>query len=107
MVEKKLNTECDFELADGQVVKLTLTFYKLLQLKNKDKKLYDRYNKITTEMQKNFEEVNIVICLYVAYVCANMGEDDLLTEDEFIMLCGSDRVAASEAYAQLTNPKKR
>lgn len=108
MEKKMLNTYYEYELADGSTVKLTLCFYKLLQLKTKNKKLYERYNKVYTSMQKtnDFEEINLIFMLYVAYVCANMDDENLLSEEEFMILCGGDRVGTSEAYSHLTNPKK-
>jgi hypothetical protein len=36
-----------------------------------------------------------------------MDSDDLMTEEEFLERCGSDRVAVNEALGALTNPKKR
>lgn len=108
METKKLNTNYEYELADGRKVNLTLCFYKLYQLKTKNKKLYERYNKTYTHMQnkKEFEELDLIFMLYVAYVCANMDDENLLTEEEFMVLCGGDRVGTSDAYSHLTNPKK-
>ena len=36
----------ELQLQNGEVIKLTLNFRRLLQLKNKRKKLYERYNLI-------------------------------------------------------------
>ena len=36
-MEKKLNTTWEFEFCDGTTTELTLTFYKLYQLKAKNK----------------------------------------------------------------------
>lgn len=108
MATNKLNTTYDFELADGSKVELTLAFYKLYQLKSKNKSLYERYTKIMSKNAKggDVEELDTISILYVAYVCANMGKDNLLDEEEFMMLCGSDRLAVNKAVEHLITPKK-
>lgn len=107
MDKRMLNTTYDYTLADGSVVKMTLTFYALYQLRSKNKALYERYNRTMANTSKgNFEELDSIAILYVAYVCANMDDENLLTEEEFIMLCGSDRTAVGTAISHLINPKK-
>lgn len=107
MNKKMLNTTYDFELADGSIVKLTLAFYALYQLKAKNKSLYERYNKIMANNAKGgFEELDSIAVLYTAYVCANMSSEDLMSEEDFMMLCGTDRMAVNKAMEHLTNPKK-
>lgn len=108
MSNMKLNTIYDFEFADGSKAELTLAFYKLYQLRSKNKTLYDRYNKI---MSKNSnggtpDELETITVLYVAYVCANMDKGELMDEDTFMMLCGSDRKAVNDAVTHLLTPKK-
>jgi hypothetical protein len=106
MDRKVLNTTYDFTFANGTTVELTLAFYKLYQLRSKNKKLYDRYNKImTSQANGSYDELDTCTLLYIAYLCANEG-DDLLTEEEFYMLCGSDRDAIGEAIKHLVTPKK-
>jgi len=96
-----------FEFADGTTAELTLSFFGLYQLRSKDKSLYERYNKIMTSNSRgNFEELDSVTILYAAYVCANMKNENLMSEEEFIMKCGSDRRAVGAALGHLTNPKK-
>lgn len=103
-MEKRMNTVVEYEFYDGTTVKMTLTFYALYQLKSKNKALYDRYNKIMST--KNSDELDMITVLYVAYVCANDGED-LMTEEEFLFKCGSDRIALKDAVEQLLQPKKQ
>ncbi len=103
-MDKKMNTIIDFEFCDGTTAKMTLTFYALYQLKAKNKALYERYNKI---MSKNIsEELEMITVIYTAYVCANLSEENLMTEEEFMMKCGSDRIAIRDAVQELTQPKK-
>lgn len=103
-MDKKMNTIIDFEFCDGTSAKMTLTFYALYQLKAKNKSLYERYNKI---MSKNItEELEMITVMYTAYVCANLSEENLMTEEEFMIKCGSDRIAIRDAVQELTQPKK-
>lgn len=108
METKKLNTTYDFELADGSIVELTLAFYKLYQLRSKNKALYERYNKIMSKNAKggDVDELDTISVLYTAYVCANDGKGELMAEETFMQLCGSDRVAVNKAVEHLITPKK-
>jgi hypothetical protein len=101
----KYNTTIDFELYDGRSVPMTLAFYALYQLKTKDKKLYEKYMQI---MQKTTtDELEMVTVLYTAYVCANLSDfGNVMSEEEFMMQCGSDRMAIINTYRDLTQPKK-
>ncbi len=104
-MEKKLNSTIDFTFEDGRTVKMTLTFYKLYQLKSIHKGLYDRYNKVMTKGAD--DELDMITVLYAAYVCANMDVEDRMTEEEFMIACGSDRMAIKEALEKLTKAKKQ
>lgn len=107
MDKKMLNTNYEYELADGSTVKMTLSFYALYQLRGKNKSVYDRYNKIMAAMAKDkMDELDNISLLYTAYLCANISETDVISEEDFIMLCGSDREAVGTALQHLTNPKK-
>lgn len=104
-MEKKLNTTYEFEFCDGTKTDLTLAFYKVYQLKAKNKALYAKYNKIAT--REDVDEIEMITILYTAYVCAHLDDEELMTEEEFMILCGSDRVAVGNAVAALFQPKKK
>ena len=109
MGNKTLNTTYDFEMADGTTVKLTLAFYALYQLKSKNKSLYERYNKAMlsiADKKSGYDELEVITILYAAYVCANLNADKIMNEEEFIILCGADRVAVNTALEHLITPKK-
>lgn len=106
METPKLNTTYVFTFADGTSVPMTLTFYALYQLKSRDKALYDRYNKTMNVIGSGkSDELDSVFLLYIAYACANMGEENLMTEEEFIIKCGCDREAIGKAAKALTTAK--
>ena len=108
MNKKMLNTNYEFQLADGTTANLTLSFYYLYQLRSKNKSLYERYNRILNEQSKKdyvYDEIDNMEILYTAYCCANMDNENALSEEEFLMLCGSDRQAVAKAIKALLAPK--
>lgn len=107
MDKKMLNTVYEFEFQDSSKADLTLAFYKLYLLKGKRKPLYDRYTEIMGRMDKHFDELDAITLLYVAYVCANMESEEIMSEEDFMIKCGSDRTAVSEAVRALAQPKKQ
>lgn len=106
METPKLNTTYDFEFSDGSSVKMTLTFYALYQLKSRDKSLYDRYNRAMNAIGTGKgDELDSITLLYIAYVCENQSEENLMSEEEFIIKCGCDREAVGKAAKALTSAK--
>ena len=106
MDKSALSTIYKFEFQDGETCDMTLSFIRLKKLSSKNKSLYDRQQKIMGNGGK--DEFDMLTVLYAAYVCANMDSDEpLMSEDDFIEKCGSDRPALVEAMQALTNPKKR
>lgn len=103
-MEKKMNTTITFKFCDGTTAEMTLTFYMLYQLKNKNKGLYKRYCQIMSNSSKGtYDELDMIVILYVAYLCANPANP--MSEKEFIIKCGSDRKAVANAITALTKPK--
>lgn len=110
-MDKPMNTKYIFEFEDGTSCEMTLAFYVLYLLKAKNKSLYERYNRTMSNMadkKHEYDELESLTILYTAYRCANVNEpeEDLLTEEEFIMKCGSDRTAVGRAVKRLISPKK-
>ena len=107
-MEKKMNTTIDFEFCDRSTAKLTLTFYAIYQLKSKNRSLYNRYNEAISNSQKNsYDELEMATILYAAYMCANGDSEGCMSEEEFLMKLGSDRVSVANAVKELINPKKQ
>lgn len=98
-------TRYKFTFADDTTCEMTLAFILLKKLSSKNRQLYDRCQKIMANGGK--DEFDTLTVLYTAYVCANMDNGEtLMTEDEFIEKCGSDRKALMDALTELTQPKK-
>lgn len=105
MDKTALTTGHTFEFYDGTTCQMSLAFIQLKRLASKNKTLYTRCQNIMTNGGK--DEFDSLTVLYAAYVCANMNEENILTEDEFIEKCGTDRQAVADAYTAMTTPKKQ
>lgn len=100
-------TKYTYTFEDGTTCEMTLAFYAIYQLKGKNKELYDRYNKTMAKASgDSAEELDTITILYTAYCCANLNEENIMSEEEFMIKCGSDRIAVSQAAKALTQPKK-
>ena len=100
-----LATTVEHELFDGTKVKCTLAMWRLKQLASKNKKLYETAMKVLGKGTEDvFESIRVI---YAAYVCANMDSEELMSEDEFVMMCGSDYAGINVTVNALINPKKR
>jgi len=107
-MDKNLNTNYEFHFYDGTSTDLTLTFYALYKLKAKNKAMYDRYNRIMAAQSRNsYDELEMISILYTAYICAHLDDEEIMTEEEFIIKCGFDRVAMGHAVKALTQAKKQ
>ena len=105
MNKLQLATTVEHELFDGSTVKCTLAMYRLKMLANKNKSLYNLAMKV---LSKGTEDIFESICfIYAAYVCANMESSELISEDDFTMLCGSDYAGINITINKLMNPKNR
>ena len=103
------NTFLDYELNDGSKIQLTLNFSRLLQLKNKKKDMYERYNKMLLKGTQDAIEDNIFV-LYIAYLCANiehLDDGSLMDLGTFINSIQQDFVLMNDTVNMLINPKKK
>ena len=86
---KPLTTYYEFPLIDGTTVKMSLSFYSVYQLKSFNKDLYRRYNDVFVRMNDKkyqYDELDNLTILYAAYVCANISDENRMTEEEFLMM---------------------
>ena len=102
-----------FELADGQVVPLVLTYRLLLALRAKDKAAYKAYN--DARNKRSVDDVDIldyeISTLYAAYLCGVLAVDgdmdDAMGRNEFIDALPYDEREIGQAVSALTAPKAR
>ena len=100
------NTYQELELMDGTTIKMTLNFARLLNLKNNNAGLYDRFMKVL--QNKNFDIVfDSLTVLYTGYLCANITEESVLSEEEFIELVPFDLELINVAAGKLIQSKKK
>ena len=105
MDKTALTTGYTFEFEDGSTCQMCLSFIRLKRLAGKNRSLYERHQKVMMNGSK--DELDTLTVLYAAYVCANLDSDDLMSEEEFLEKCGSDRIVVNNALGALTNPKNR
>ena len=81
-----MNTYQTLKLTNDTEVKLTLTFGRLLKVKNMNKGLYEKANNVIMNGTKDLLEMTEFI--YVAYLCANLN--DSMDYEEFVDLIPFD-----------------
>ena len=102
-----MNTLQKLELNNGEVVELTLTFARLLKVKNHNNKLYADF--MDALKNKDFDIIfDSAKVLYVAYLCGlNDNMKDALSEEEFLEELPMDFTLINTIVAELINPKKK
>lgn len=70
------------ELMNGETVELTLNFRRLLEVRNKRKTVYEKYNKVI--MQGTKDSFDVLAVIYTAYLCGLDNVEDGMPEDEFM-----------------------
>ena len=100
------NTVQKLELNSGEVVELTLTFAKLLKVKNHNKKLYESF--MNALKNKDFDPLlDSAKVVYVAYLCGLNDLENALSEEEFLEELPMDLTVINQIGAELINPKKK
>ena len=100
------NTYQELELENGEIVKLTLNFARLLKVKNDQPKIYDRFMKVL--QNKDFDIVfDSLTVLYTGYLCANMNNESMLSEDEFMELVPFDLEVINVVAGKLIQSSKK
>lgn len=100
------NTYQELELNDGQIVKMTLNFARLLKVKNDQPQIYDRFMKVLQNQQFDIVFDSLAV-LYTGYLCANIGNESILSEDEFMELVPFDLEIINVKAGQLIQGKKK
>lgn len=102
-----MNTLQKLELNNGEVVELTLTFARLLKVKNHNKKLYEDF--MGALKNKDFDIIfDSAKVLYVAYLCGlNDNMKDALSEEEFLEELPMDFALINTLVGELISPKKK
>ena len=101
------NTVKRIELNNGEEVELTLTFARLLKVKNHNKGLYEEFMRALKN--NDFDPIlDSAKVLYVAYLCAL--DNDMangMSEYDFLDEIPMDMELVNKIVAELINPKKK
>lgn len=100
------NTYQELELIDGQIVKMTLNFARLLKIKNDQPQIYDRFMGVLQKQAFDIVYDSLTV-LYVGYLCANIGNESVLSEDDFVELMPFDLELINVKAGQLIQGKKK
>jgi hypothetical protein len=73
----------------------------------KDKGLYDKYNECQRKDKKAFDELDMAVILYTAYICANIEKENPFTLEEFLEELPADREIVGQALTMLLAPSKK
>lgn len=100
------NTYQELELMNGESIKMTLNFARLLKIKADQPQIYDRFMKVL--QNKEFDIVfDSLTVLYTGYLCANIGNESILSEEEFVELIPFDLELINTKAGQLIQSKKK
>ncbi|MCI8507561.1 MAG: hypothetical protein HFJ06_03200 [Lachnospiraceae bacterium] len=91
-------------LTDGKEINLTLNFRKLLEVRNKRKELYKRYNATILDGMKDVFDV--ITILYTAYLCSLDDIDTGMTEESFMEKVPPYVYELNQIARDLTTAKK-
>lgn len=103
-----INTELDFPLTNGEIVKLTLNFQLLLKLKCNYKEEYDKFNDyVVSGNRDNKDFFDVITIIYVAYLCANFDSKNKYPKEEFVKLIPLNMDLIMKTQNELLGIKKK
>ncbi|MGN1156178.1 MAG: hypothetical protein ACI4TK_08380 [Agathobacter sp.] len=100
------NTYSTLMMKDGKEIKVTLSFYRLYQMRTKWPEQYEKYFKITeNDVEDDFD---VITMIYIAYLCANIEKEakDLMSYEEFIINLRFDREDLYRCFKEISVEKK-
>lgn len=104
--EETRKNDVDFQLENGETVRLRLNFARLKILEKLNFELFERFNKINYGKSENI--IDLATIVYVAYWCANYdGINKIYSEDEFVELVPFDVIEIQRVQNALMKPKKK
>lgn len=103
--EQKKKRSIEYEFENGEKTEMSLTFEKLLMLRNEDKELYYGVNKVLT---KGPEEItDVITALYAAYKCTHFENKEILTYKGFMEEMNQDYKYNVDILSDLIAPSKK
>ena len=105
---KAINGTVDFEMADGSISKLTITWGLLMRVRSCSKGDYERFSKIVAQGIGG-DVLKALTLVYCGYLCAYIQEygsaDGCASEDEFAALVPNDVTYVLQKAGELVAPK--
>lgn len=103
------HTYREYKFPNGETIKLTVAFKFLLVLRERNEKIFERLNDGLLMGVK--ELTKAIYVMYGAYLCAcyageNGGEENIMTESEFIDKLDDDLLDVMVVCTDLINKKK-
>lgn len=103
------HTYKEYKFPNGETIKLTVAFKFLLVLRERNEKIFERLNDGLLMGVK--ELTKAIYVMYGAYLCAcyageNGGEENIMTESEFIDKLDDDLLDVMVVCTDLINKKK-
>lgn len=100
------STYQELVLENGETVKLTLNFARLLKIQAEQPNVYEKFMRVL--QNKNFDIVfDSLAVLYTGYLCANMNNESILSEEDFIELVPFDLELINVLAGKLIQSKKK
>lgn len=101
-----MNDYVEFELTNGMVVKLSISFAKLKLLKSVDNELYQAW--VDFSNGKKTEIIDLPQFIFIAYWCANYGGiEPIMQQSQFESLVPFDLNLLKRTFNLLMYPKKK
>lgn len=103
----KLNTTYEMETADGGIIRLTLAYRYLYQLRAKHREQYEGVNRVLSKGAKDlFDNIEVLYGAYLCQLIADTGDTEgCMSFDEFLDVCPPFEDMAV-AVGMLVAPKK-
>lgn len=104
----KMNSKLDFELNDGSIVPLTITWGLLMQIRSKSLSDYKRFSKMVAGGVGD-DILGCITILYAAYLCGHIDEHGgtvgCMAESDFIDAVPNNYRLVMETTQKLLDPK--
>lgn len=94
----------ELKMMNGETLNHTLAFIRLNQVKAKHPEMFKRYCDIRNANEVT--ELDYCTLLYIAYLCANLDEEKVLSEEEYLNILPSNRKTIIGMAVEMTYPSK-
>ncbi len=99
----------EITMEDGHKEKVTLNMGALADVSAKNHEMWEKYNSLYKKLQKerSLTELEMAKLIYIAYYCAHVHEDEIMTETEFLHSMTDSRQEIGELFQKLYGVKEK